>query len=353
MPVYSLSIANVLNGASDNFVYHETVEPIVKFIAPDINVLIVDDINTNLCLSGMEAIEAVKQKSYDIVFMDHMMPEMNGIEATAHIRGLGPEYAKLPVVALTANAVTGTKEKFLQNGIDDFLSKPIDTVKLDAILEKWIPKEKQNMHVTESEHKAIGQDAVEFEIEGVNVRAGIEMSGKMADRYLHTLAVFSEDARKKVMEIKLCLQEDRLFPYTTYMHALKGASANIGAVRIAKAAQSLETAGLQGDSEFIREHNDRFLADLDALLISIDEAISEYDSNNEIGLIDKDALNDKLARLKVAVIDFDIGVVNSIAMDLQNLARTGGIGDVIGRILKCILIGEYDEAVLLIDNLLG
>jgi signal transduction histidine kinase/CheY-like chemotaxis protein len=162
MPVYSLSIANILNGTTGNFSYSENNEYIVRFTAPEANILVVDDIVTNLkvanglllpykmrvdlCKSGVTAIEAVKTNRYDIVFMDHIMPVMDGIEATLKIRAMGDKdlyYKEVPVIALTANAGSGRKEMFLENGFNDFLSKPIDTVKLDAVLRKWIPKVKQ------------------------------------------------------------------------------------------------------------------------------------------------------------------------------------------------------------------
>jgi CheY-like chemotaxis protein len=132
------------------------------FTAPEASVLVVDDIVTNLkvanglllpykmqvdlCKSGMTAIEAMKKNRYDMVFMDHKMPGMDGIETTQMIRSMGeedPYYKEVPVIALTANAVSGTKEMFLENGFNDYLSKPIDTVKLNAALERWIPKVKQ------------------------------------------------------------------------------------------------------------------------------------------------------------------------------------------------------------------
>jgi len=129
----------------------------IKFTAPNAKVLVVDDIDANLkvvkglmqpykmqvdlCRGGAEAIEMVKANSYDLVFMDHMMPDMDGVEATKLIREAG--YAELPIIALTANAVSGVKEMFLKNGFNDFLSKPIDPVELNAVLEKWLPEERQ------------------------------------------------------------------------------------------------------------------------------------------------------------------------------------------------------------------
>jgi len=100
----------------------------------------------SLCKSGERALEAVKSNRYDLVFMDHMMPGMDGVESTLHIRKLGATdsyFSELPIVALTANAVTGMREFFLNNNFSDFMSKPVNMIKLNAVLEKWIPKEKQ------------------------------------------------------------------------------------------------------------------------------------------------------------------------------------------------------------------
>ena len=137
-------------------------EDICGFISPETKVLIVDDVKANLivtqgllgpykmqvdlCKSGMEAIAAIKSKDYDLVFMDHKIPEMDGIEATRLIREMSIRHhyhCELPVIALTANAVSGTKEMFLENGFSDYLTKPIDLAELNAIIERWVPKSKR------------------------------------------------------------------------------------------------------------------------------------------------------------------------------------------------------------------
>jgi CheY-like chemotaxis protein len=172
MPVHPLAVADILNGETDNFSYSEKNELTVGFTAPEANVLVVDDIITNLkvakglltpynmrvdlCKSGMTAIEALKNNRYDLVFMDHRMPEMDGIETTQRIRNMGDAdeyFVNVPIVALTANAVFGTKEMFLENGLEKYIKKPIDTVKLSSTLEKWIPKEKQKNSAIEKGKK--------------------------------------------------------------------------------------------------------------------------------------------------------------------------------------------------------
>ncbi|MDR1840872.1 MAG: response regulator [Holophagales bacterium] len=130
-----------------------------SFIAPEAEILVVDDFSSNLmvaegllapykmrvftCMNGREAIELVKARHFDLVLMDHMMPEMDGMEATAAIRALGGRFAELPIAALTANVVSGMKEKFLAGGFNDFLAKPIDTEDLDTALKNWIPAAKR------------------------------------------------------------------------------------------------------------------------------------------------------------------------------------------------------------------
>jgi len=162
MPTHSLSVANILNDEQESFLYRRRTESTKSFTATDATVLVVDDVITNLkvmegllspygmqvslCKNGPMAIDAIKNNRYDMVFMDHRMLGMDGVEATERIRQLDADdgyYARVPIIALTANAVSGMREFFLENGFDDFMHKPVDTVKLDSILEKWIPKDKQ------------------------------------------------------------------------------------------------------------------------------------------------------------------------------------------------------------------
>jgi CheY-like chemotaxis protein len=169
LPVHVLSIADVLNGAYDDDNFDQTSSyKGIRITAPDAHILIVDDISINLevaealmepyqikidtCLSGAESLKLIQNNIYDIIFMDHMMPEMDGIETTKLIReweAKQPDtYQQIPIIALTANAVSGMREKFLLHGFNDFIAKPIDISKLDKIMEKWIPPDKQIRSLT-------------------------------------------------------------------------------------------------------------------------------------------------------------------------------------------------------------
>jgi len=325
----------------------------VKFNAPRARILIVDDIDTNLKvasglmlpykmqvdlrLSGAEAIEAVKANNYDLVFMDHMMPEMDGIEATKRIREIYPE---LPIIALTANAVSGVKEMFLSNGFSDFLSKPIDIVKMNAILTNWIPKEKQEK-ATETTYES--ESNVDLEIAGVDVKKGIAMVGGTLKLYMEILSTFYKNSLTKINEIKKCLETDNYPLYTTYIHALKSASANIGALDLSEMARALESAGRQADIAYIKQHNSEFLSALEIVLDNINKVLKDEPKTP----VDLEALKVELNTLKEAIGVFNAKAIDKATNSLQAFKQVPEVEN----ILQKTLIGEYDEAVAMIESL--
>ena len=372
MPVHSVLIANVLNGASEMFSYSENSESVVRFTAPDAKVLVVDDINTNLkvakglllpykmktdlCVSGAEAIEAIKSKDYDVVLMDHMMPEMDGVEVTRLIRAMGDEdeyYKHVPIIALTANAVSGMEEMFLENGFDDFLAKPIDTVKLNTILGKWIRKEKQK---SISENKDPAADTIiTVQIEGLNVNKGVQMLGGKTDLYCQTLDVFQEDGLEKINEINEYLKTDNLPLYINCVHALKSALAYIGADELSETAKTLEMAGRSNDLEFINVNNGNFIIKLQKLLDNISGAMSSHSSNGVMDppLIKQEHFKAEIANLKIAIDNMDSGVIDRTIDTLLKSARSDDVKTIVKNISRHILMAEYDEAAALTDSLLN
>jgi CheY-like chemotaxis protein/HPt (histidine-containing phosphotransfer) domain-containing protein len=377
MPVFSVSVANVINGVPNNFSYNIDNYPLMMFTAPAASVLIVDDIETNLkvaegllqpynmqittCLSGADAINTIKSEYFDLVFMDHMMPEMDGIETTARIRSLGiydPKYLKMPIIALTANAVFGTKEMFLENGFNDFLSKPINTVKLEAILTKWIPKEKQ--FISEEENGKIFVEKkqemnYDIKISGVDINKGIAMTGGKVEYYLRTLSVFHQDGLDKIKEIKTCLEIGDLPLYVTHVHALKSASASIGASGLSEIARSLEIAGKSGNISFIESNNDRFLYELEILLNNIKHAMpidvtTEGDESAES--MNVESKKDDLQSLKEALNEMDTIAADKIINDLLSASHEATIKETLKQIEKHILMCDYEDAISKINVLL-
>jgi CheY-like chemotaxis protein len=312
-------------------------------------------LSVNTAASGYEAIDNLKNgKVYDIIFMDHMMPWMDGIETTVRIRKMGDDcsyFNQVPIIALTANAVSGTKEMFMQNGFNDFLSKPINIAELNAVLEKWIPKEKQEVAVS-SEAVLNQNSGISIEINGVEVNKGIAMTGGTLAHYLSVLDVFYKESIQKVGEIKACLEIKNLPRYVTHVHALKSVSASIGAAELSEAAEALELAGLRGDLDFIHVRNDKFLSDLETLLRDIHSALSVRKNKKHNKPINMELLKAELCALKTAMVDYEFVAINDIAKNIQSLTQASEIDDVIGTVLQHKMAGEYDEAVVLIDKIL-
>jgi len=282
---------------------------------------------------------------------------MDGVETTKRIRAQGdeePYYKDLPIIALTANAMSGMREMFLQHGFDDFLSKPIDIVMLDATLEKWIPKEKQTGFVAEN-FKLNKPKRVDIRIEGLNTNYGVNMSGGKIEVYFETLTMFYEDAAEKKKEIQICPDDRNLPLYITHVHALKSASANIGADKLSETAYALEMAALDGDLSFIENNTEHFFWMLEQIMTNISNAITFYTAglSNENDSFKPEQLQNELVKLKKALDDMDVNTINRIVDILQPSGLADKSGNTIKKILKHILMAEYDEASALIDSLLA
>jgi len=178
------------------------------------------------------------------------------------------------------------------------------------------------------------------------------MSGGEPGRYLRTLAIFHEDSQAKMKEITACLEAESLRLYTIYIHALKSASANIGAYELSEAAAILERAGKDDDLSYIKANNAKFLSDLETLLDNINTVISAEATKKQNGSTDIESLKTELTRLKAAMLAFDSAKINEAAKMLEPFAQAADIGFRISRILQNKIIGEYDEAVVVIDMIL-
>jgi len=267
-------------GSEAKVSYESKTETKLDIFAPEADVLLVDDNEFNLkvaygllrlhsidakrALSGREAIDLIKENDFDIVFMDHMMPDMDGIEAVAEIRKLGEKYKNLPIIALTANAVQGAKEMFMLNGFNDFISKPIDISKMIEILINWLPKEKvtqikkinetaRNSPSGDQNNKSLPNITAMIKklsgIEDLNVNAGLSYIGQNQESYIGILKYFSDNCKTYIDELNNTLREENWKLYAVKSHALKGVLANIGADTLSKWAAKLEKASKNANSE--------------------------------------------------------------------------------------------------------
>ena len=372
MPAHTADIADIFNNCTKGGKRKSQTN--AQFIAPTARVLVVDDINTNLkvaqglltsykmeidlCTNGFTAIELVQKHEYDMVFMDHMMPEMDGVETTSKIRNLPvPEgksksyYKQLPFVALTANAVSGMREMFLKNGFDDFLPKPIDVVLLNTILERWLPKSKLESATV----VAMVDDSIpSFRIEGVDVDTGIYMTGGNARNYLKTLSIFREDGIDKLEVLRKCIETDNMHLYAIHVHALKSASASIGAAKVSNLARLLEAAAKNNDRIFVIKNTERFLEELAMLLESIKIAVAsvELPKRDPDAKVDLKVVSEQVERIRAAAKVYDTGELDLAVATLRNVADKN-MDKIIDEIAANVLVSEFDRACELAEQLLA
>jgi HPt (histidine-containing phosphotransfer) domain-containing protein len=245
---------------------------------------------------------------------------------------------------------------FIENGFNDFLAKPIEGSRLDEILDRWVPKEKKLRGINNEPPAASDADSNKdnsslLPIPGLD--RGIAMTGGTMKGYQQTLRIYHEDGREKIRQIEAAAKDDNLSLYTIYVHALKSASASIGAESVSEYARNLEMAGQRGDWPYIHSHTAKFIAELSALLDNIHAALTVKERAGREITVDRDALVAQLARLKAAMDDFDAETMNDAAKILQHFTQEGDVGRRVDTILQHKLTGEYDEAVLLIEEVLA
>jgi CheY-like chemotaxis protein len=353
------------------------------FIAPEAEVLVVDDLPSNLlvaegllspyevrtvaCQSGREAVDLARARSFDLVFMDHMMPGMDGLEATAAIRALAGR-GEMPIIALTANAVSGMREMFLQNGFSDFLSKPIAVRALEAILKKWIPLEKQRpirqaapndqsnaqSNDRPNEPDAPAGPAVPLDgLDGLDVEQGIQNVGGSKAAYANVLSICRQDCETLRQGLLTALAGGDYPACTIAAHALKGALRTIGAGKLAVAALRLEDAAANEDAAFLQENTRPFLDELRTLTGAFDRVLPGLTVRAEGN--GKDApgaeeLSEKLAALRRALSSMDVRAVNDLLAECLGLELSPEQRALVNELDMLIMAFEFDKAAVRIND---
>ena len=335
------------------------------------NVLVVDDVEANLYVargllapyhlkasfvySGIDAIDKVKSgEVYDIIFMDHMMPEMDGIEAVKHIRESG---YKAPIVALTANAVSGQADIFLQNGFDDFISKPIDIRQLNAVLNKFV-RDKQPQEVLDEARKHIAENAnsqpadnsphsdmmlekiSSFNIDGLDIIMGLQRFENNADFYLKVLNAYIISVRSSLDIIKN-YSDDNIFNYKIKVHGVKGTSFDICAKKIGETAASLEKAANDNDIGYIKEHNASFIETLTGFITDIEAMLERV--NAEIIKPGKDKIDSgELLKLLEACNNYNMDAADAAMEEIEKYQYESG-GDLVKWLRDNVDIVNFEE----------
>lgn len=261
---------------------------------PGARVLVVDDNRVNLKVasgllklygieaelvqSGEECLSAVRKQTYDMIFMDQMMPGMDGVETLSKLREAKRGNGSIPVIALTANALVGVKEEMLDEGFDDFLGKPMDLTELENVLLRFLKDRKEELPEVEKEETGLTAEmAGKYERlihRGIDVQAGIELCGG-EESYLEVLEAFVKNATVQQRNLSFSLKQKDYTGYTVSVHALKSAAASIGALKLSEIAGMHEKAGNKGNIDYINEDFVNLIEEYGKIVKAIDSKDSE------------------------------------------------------------------------------
>ena len=266
----------------------------VKLNAKDAEVLVVDDNEMNLkvakgllslfgivpdlAASGKECISMARIKRYDIIFLDHMMPGMDGIETLKTL--ISEELVfDTPVICLTANAVSGTRDTYIEAGFNEYLAKPIEVKDLESILERFLPADKiTNVEITENNDGNSGKknDPVEYlKKQGFDTAQGIMYTAGSEEFYIEMLNTFAEGYDSKSAEIRGDFESEDLENYRTRVHALKSTAKMIGAMELSDCALSQEMAAKNDDIEAVKAGYNKLMDLYRQTVDSIRNALTE------------------------------------------------------------------------------
>lgn len=375
-PFYILAIVSVLNGLYDkNYDRNESRE---KFITRDAHVLAVDDNRMNLMViqeflanyqikvttasSGMEALEKIETADYDFVFMDHMMPEMDGVETLHRIRHkVGTYYQKVPVVALTANAVAGTREMLMAEGFDDFLEKPVERSILERVLKRNLPQDKiiePDLMIKEIPAQESAKPGLP-EIEGLDVEKGILYCNGI-EQYQKVLRGYCEDWKQAGMLAEQSFELQDWKNYTIAVHGLKSAMKSIGAMDISEEARKLEFAGKELRIDYIMEHHSSLMEKYRNLFLSlrsnqwiwpegdmpVDELTATDEQIEDMEVLEEAVFNEKIAQMEEAMYNLEGERILEILTELQNYQYGGSsLKEVLAPVKKKVERSDYISAV--------
>ena len=380
-PVTVFSILQILN-ERDIFKTKEESKPYL----PGIRALVVDDDGMNLIVArgilgmygmsvdtaggGAEAIDMCGNNEYDIIFMDHMMPEMDGIEAAQKIRQILRSEYRTKIVALTANAVSGAREMFLSEGFDEFLAKPIEPLILERILRKLLPvtafaqRPGEEPDKTEAAEKkmsdvyeiktGIGKPekpkeevkeksiADKLKDAGFDTEQALVYCGNDESFYTDMLRTFVSEAPDKKSNLQKFDDADDIENYRIAVHALKSGSRTIGAMQLSEQARALEEASKNGDTDYIKSNHDLLNVTFDGtteLIASVLPNVQvKASSSGETAEGDWDQL---IAELKEAIDGFDSDAASEIMEKAGSMMHNGtACSDILNKVFSALR--DYD-----------
>lgn len=274
-PLSVMSLAGIYNHEVFRQYDSPSSDEYYDFTAETARILIVDDNSINLtvaqglleplnmeidtALSGNAAISKINETMYDLILMDHMMPELDGIETTHIIRRFHSEYDNVPIIALTANVIGDVKNMFIKEGMNDFIAKPIEVRMLINTIRKWLPPEKIRKHSGSTKCTPAKKQITVPDIPELNIQQAIKLLGS-EELFMTILEDYYRAIPKKLRLIQTYKDNEEWHNYTVEVHALKSASKQIGADELSDRAAALETAGNTGEIDMIIHNTDDLLA---------------------------------------------------------------------------------------------
>ncbi len=340
-PLYILELAKILAHEDLYAGEEESEDEGLGFIAPDAEVLVVDDNNVNLIVaegiiaplqmkvekatSGKQALEMIEKKHYDLIFMDHMMPELDGVETTRLIRRFHEDYNDVPIIALTANVMEEMQGMFLVEGMNDFVAKPIETKVIVTKIKQWLSPEK--MQRVESKEKSreyeLGRKGPEkIDIPQLNIEHALQLVGN-EDLFWQVLREYARVIPKKAGMLEQYFDAGDWKTYTIETHALKSSSKQIGAMALSELAAQMEQAGNNNNIEFIRMHHSELLEQYrgyEPILARYFEVPEEevkpkaiYDAEIILGYLDN--MQEAVDNLDMDEMDKVIGLLEQVALE--------------------------------------
>lgn len=373
-PLYSLNFCQTIN--HEAMYVGPVVDEYMNFTAPEASVLIVDDNEINLEVaaglleplnmqidmadSGKRALQMAAEKKYHLIFMDHMMPVMDGIETTERLRQMEDEYYHtVPIVALTANALMDAREKFAKAGMNDFVAKPIEMKEICKCIKKWLPDELiiVNTDTGEASAEAGGASQADQaqggslpELPGINSADGVKYSGSEKLWY-KLLGDFYKLIDAKANKIEKCLADNLIRDYTIEVHALKNTARMVGAGHLSEWFHRMEDCGNAGDVETILAETPGLLEELR----SYKEILRPYGEagNQNKKEVPAEELIEILTNMKEAMDQFDLDTVDAAMQELEKCRIPDSCGQQMETLRVAVTDVMMEEVMNVADEMIG
>ena len=336
----------------------------ITFTAPGAHILAVDDMPMNLSVltgllkptgmridtaeSGEECLKLIGENKYDLIFLDHRMPGMDGVETLTHMKKDFDDYT-VPVIALTANAVSGAREEYIGYGFTDYLTKPVSYASLVKILREYLPKDK----IVEGQEACVGDESDEMQAAEIQLIDGLDLDYAMLhipDRVLLNTAIMDFLKTVDVYADRLCgiyeqLPEKHAFDdYRILVHGMKGNAATIGIIPLAGMAKLLENAAADEDQTVIRHLHDDFIIAWRAYKKKISEATGAKESSADKHEYDAEAIIALLEIIRMAMEDFDVDRADEAMRKLEGFSVPENMRDELS-ILAADIVAVDDDGV--------